>query len=349
MTDVLPAEGRFAGVQRVPPTLAEFIDSSGLRSIVIGTSKDPNAKVTVLLVSPQTRVPVLAIKAPTTDAAARAVECERRMLVDLATTLPEELGSTIPGAVCTVDYEGRSGLVTTAVTGAPMTRAYLRHDREAVTRHHFAALARWLDSLQTATAGDRAPIDMDGGVADRIRRRFRHDPAVGYDLTRLAEISARLREHSVARTVVHGDLWFGNLLLCRGRLTGVVDWEDAELRGEPVRDLVRFAIAYALYLDRGTGRGRRVRGFPGLRASRWGAGIDFGINGTGWFPELFRDFVRDGLNRLGAPPELWRDAVLAGVAEVAARADDSGFAGAHLALFRRLSTAQAQSWAAAAP
>jgi hypothetical protein len=228
-----------------------------------------------------------------------------------------------------------------------MTRAYLRHDREAVTRHHFAALAGWLDSLQTATAGDISPIDMDGGVADRIRRRFRDDPAVGSDLARFAEISARLQEHSVPRTVVHGDLWFGNLLLSRGRLTGVVEWEDAELRGEPVRDLIRFGIAYALYLDRGTRRGRRVRGFPGLRASRWGAGIDFGINGTGWFPELFRDFVRGGLDRLGAPPELWRDAVLAGVAEVAACADDSGFAGAHLALFRRLSAAEPRSRAAA--
>jgi aminoglycoside phosphotransferase (APT) family kinase protein len=347
MTDVLPSQGELAAVERVPPTLAEFIDSSGLRSIVIGTSKDPNAKVTVLLVSPQSRAPVLAIKAPTTEAAARAVECERRMLAELATTLPEQLGSTIPRPVCTVDYEGRPGLVTTAVTGTPMTRAYLRHDREAVTRHHFAALARWLDSLQTATAGDTTPIDMDGGVASRIRRRFCDDPAVGSDLTRFAEINARLREHAVPRTVVHGDLWFGNLLLCRGWLTGVVDWEDADLRGEPVRDLIHFAIAYALYLDRGTGPGRRVRGFPGLRASRWGVGIGYGINRSGWFPELFRDFVRDGLSRLGAPPELWRDAVLAGVAEVAARADDSGFAGAHLALFRQLSTAQPRSRAAA--
>ncbi len=347
MTDLLPSEGELAAVRGASPTLAEFVDTSGLRSIVIGTSKDPNAKVTVLLVSPQGRVPVLAIKAPTTEAAARAVECERRMLVELATTLPEELASTIPRPVCAVDFEGRSGLVTTALTGTPMTRGYLRRDREAVTRQHFAALARWLDSLQTATAGDSTPIEMDGGVASRIRRRFRDDPAVDSDLTRFAEITARLREHSVPRTVVHGDLWFGNLLLCRGRLTGVVDWEDADLRGEPVRDLIRFAIAYALYLDRGTRPGRRVRGFPGLRASRWGAGIGFGINGSGWFPELFRGFVRDGLSRLGAPPELWHDAVLAGVAEVAARADDSGFAGAHLALFRQLSTAQPRSRAAA--
>ena len=347
MTDVLRSHGRLAGVEEVPLTLADFIDASGLRSIVIGTSKDPNAKVTVLLVSPQGGGPVLAIKAPTTEAAAAAVERERRVLLELATTLPEELATTIPRAVCTVDFEGRSGLVTTAVTGTPMTRGYLRSDREAVTRQHFAALARWLHALQTATAGDMAPIDMDGGVADRIRSRFRDDPAVGSDLTRLAEIHARLREHSVPRTIVHGDLWFGNLLLHGGRVTGVVDWEDADPRGEPVRDLVRFAIAYALYLDRGTRPGRRVRGFPGLLASRWGAGIDFGINGTGWFPELFRDVVRNGLSRLGAPADLWRDAVLAGVAEVAASADDSGFAGAHLALFRQLSTAQPGSRVAA--
>jgi hypothetical protein len=60
------------------------------------------------------------------------------------------------------------------------------------------------------------------------------------------------------------------------------------------------------------------------------------VNGTGWFPDLFRGFLRDGLRRLGASPALWRDAVLAGVADVAARTDDPAFGGLHLDLFRRL-------------
>jgi hypothetical protein len=64
--------------------------------------------------------------------------------------------------------------------------------------------------------------------------------------------------------------------------------------------------------------------------------VDFALNGSGWFPELFRDFVGAGLRRLGASPDLWRDAVLAGLAEVAARTDDPAFGRSHLELFRRL-------------
>jgi aminoglycoside phosphotransferase (APT) family kinase protein len=38
------------------------------------------------------------------------------------------------------------------------------------------------------------------------------------------------------RTLVHGDYWPGNLLWRRGRLLGVVDWEDARV-GDPARDV----------------------------------------------------------------------------------------------------------------
>jgi len=37
-------------------------------------------------------------------------------------------------------------------------------------------------------------------------------------------------------TLVHGDYWPGNLLWVRGRLTGVVDWEQPRL-GDPAKDL----------------------------------------------------------------------------------------------------------------
>jgi phosphotransferase family enzyme len=140
----------------------------------------------------------------------------------------------------------------------------------------------------------------------------------------------------VPRTSVHGDLWFANILLSRGRVSGVVDWEDGSVSGEPVRDLVRFALMYALFLDRRTRPGRRVAGHSGLRAGIWGAAVEYAIDGKGWFPELFRRFLQDGLARLGASPSSWRDAALAGIAEVAAFTDDARYARHHLDLFRRL-------------
>jgi hypothetical protein len=189
----------------------------------------------------------------------------------------------------------------------------------------FAAVGAGLAELQLATAAEPAALDIDPGGE--------LPPA---DLETLAPIRARLRRERVRTTAVHGDLWLGNILVKNGRVSGVVDWESGALRGQPVRDLVRFALTYALYLDRRTRPGGRVKGHPGLRAGRFGAPLEYSLDGEGWFPELFREFICEGLARLGASPAVWRDACLAGIAEVAAQADDRQFARRHLEVFRRL-------------
>jgi aminoglycoside phosphotransferase len=317
-------------------SLEELAEASGLRSLVMGASKDPNAKITILLVAAGGR-PVLAAKVPTTDAAARNVEAERRVLLALPTS-GSALEHTVPRVVETIDFHGRPGLVTTAVEGVPMSTAYLKWRATASSggvNAHFAAVERWLAGFQEATAGAPGRLDMDGGVSARLATRFDGEDRLADDLDALAEIHGRLGQAAVPRTAVHGDMWCGNVLLAEGRTSGVVDWEAGSAEGEPVRDLVRFAHMYALFLDRRTRPGRRVAGHRALRAGDWGASVRYGIEGTGWFPALFRRFLREGLARLGAPPRCWRDAALAGIAEVAAFTDDEGFARLHLDLFRR--------------
>jgi aminoglycoside phosphotransferase len=321
--------------------LREFVRESGLVSLVACASKNPNAKITILLVSPDSGEPVFAVKVPTTDDAARAVDAEASVLAALtrfAASIPS-IVSTVPRVVGTVEFNGRSGIVMTAVPGIPMTTTYLRWrhtaNRARVTAE-FAAVAEWLSDFHCGTGQDRAPLDMDGGVASRLAARFADDDRVQDDLGELAGIYGRLQRNTVARTAVHGDLWCGNVLLSGGRPSGVVDWEAGAASGEPVRDLVRFAVMYALFLDRRTRPGRRVTGHAGLRAGTWGAGVEYALDGTGWFPHLFRQFLADALARLGASPSCWRDVALAGIAEVAAFADHEGFARHHLELFRRL-------------
>jgi aminoglycoside phosphotransferase (APT) family kinase protein len=319
--------------------LWEFAASSGLRSLVIGLSKDPNAKLTVLLVSPSSGRPVLAVKAPTTNVGARAIDVEMRVLAELRGRRGGGVIGTIPSVVEVVDFDGRPAVVTTAVPGRPMTASYARRRHAAHPARvaaDFAAVRDWLAQLQIGTRGPRAPLEMDAGVSQRLEARFSDDPRIRADLDALAEVHARLRRDATPRTAVHGDLWFGNVLCDGGRVSGVVDWECGSASGEPVRDLVRFALSYALYLDRRTRPGRRVPGHRGLRAGTWGAGVAYALEDGGWFPDLFRRFIQNGLVRLGASPERWRDAAIAGVAEVAALTDDDAFARHHLELFRRL-------------
>ena len=341
MTVELVSTGASEGRDRDPGgrvPLWEFIQASGLQSVVVGLSRDPNAKVTILLVSPESGRSVYAVKAPTTDVAAAAVEAEMRVLAEVRALASDTICETLPRVVDVVGFEGRPAAVASIVPGTPMTISYMRRRhtaRRAPVAQDLAALDAWLAGFHRTTAGAPAAIDMDGGVTRRLRERFADVADLEEDLGRLADLHARLAGETVPRTAVHGDLWFGNVLLCDGRVSGVVDWEAGAAGGEPLRDLVRFAHMYALYLDRRTRAGRDVPGHAGLRAGAWGAALDFALDGTGWFPELYRGFLRNGLARLGASPERWRDAAVAGIAEVAALTDDPPFARHHLELFQR--------------
>lgn len=310
-----------------------------MQSVLLAASKDPNAKMTVLLLPPGARRPTLAVKVATTEAAERVVDDEARVLAAVHRSAPHDVRATIPRAIGLVEANGRRALVMTAVVGTPMTTTYHHwgHTRRpGPVAVDFAAAGGWLARLQHATAGPRTPLEMDDGVRTLLMTRFASEPYFEELDERLAAIHDSLHEARTPRTTVHGDFWHGNVLVVGEQVTGVVDWEGGALEGEPVRDVVRFALAYACYLDRHTRPGRPVHGHPGLRAGVWGAGLVYAIDGDGWFPTLFRNFLARHLERLGAPRELWRDAALAGLADIAARADEPQFALRHLELLRHL-------------
>ena len=375
-----------------PRTLAGFIDQAGGRTACLAMSRDPNAKVTILIFPPGADRPAYVAKVPTTDIAARSVERETERLAEVG---GRELGpatATIPKLVATVEHLGRPVLIMTAMPGQSMLAAYhtWRHTarREAVAAD-FAAARDWLAALQSspggttprtprcapdgsaivsgarsapggttprcapdgsaivsgappavAGSGQASVAQMLDGVADVLARRFAGQPGADADLAQVAALRGRLDGQRTPQTVVHGDFWAGNLLTERGRVLGVIDWEHACLSGSPVRDLARFATSYSLYLDRHTRSGRRVPGHPGLRAGSWGAGVEYAIDGAGWYPDLVRSFVMSGLERLGASPSCWRDVLLADVAGAAAGADHDEFARNQLLLFRRLTGRQ---------
>ena len=323
-----------------PAGQGTLLDLPRMHSLVVALSKDPNAKVTVLLIPHGGRRPTLAIKLPTTPAAEASVRAERGVLRELHQRLPRAILATIPSLGRLRELAGAPSLVTTALAGSPMTTRYhaWRHLGSAsAVRADFLAVEAWLAAFQGASAGARRPIDMDGGTTAILRRRFGAEPELGESLAALAVVHARLRTTTAPRTAVHGDFWFGNVLMAGEKVSGVIDWEAGAASGEPVRDLVRFVLTYSLYLDRHTRAGHGVSGHRGLTAGEWGSGITWAFEGKGWFPDLVREFVQRGLARLGAKPELWREAMLAGLAEVAATADHLEFARLHWQLFGRLS------------
>ena len=323
-------------------TLSDLVEDANGRVVCLAMSKDPNAKVTVLLFRPGEDEPGYAAKVPTTAAAARRVQHEARALASIDRRRLGAIGETIPGVAEVVEHRGWPVLVTTALPGRVMLASYhrWRHTARPVSvQADFDAAGRWLAELHRhAVTGEASLAGMLDGVSAEITRRFGDDSVTTGDVEYLFVLHARLSGQRVGRGLVHGDFWPGNLLIRDGQVSGVIDWENSRPDGHLTRDLARFVIAYSLYLDRHTRSGRRVSGHAGLRAGEWGSGLEYAINGVGWYPELVHQFVADGLHRLGVARSCVRDVLLAEIACIAAEADDPEFAERHLRLLRRLAS-----------
>jgi aminoglycoside phosphotransferase (APT) family kinase protein len=319
------------------PPLADLLTRPGTGAVLLAGSKDPNAKVTVVLLDDYG--PAFVVKAPTTAIAAQAVRHEGALLGELRGAGLGSLATTLPQPVGYLDADGLPALITNALAGIPMTVRYhgWRHTaRRRRVRADFAAAGAWLADLQSRTAGRPAAVTMLRDSLVTIAARFPDHPGLAPLRRQLTGPAARLAAHATPRTVVHGDYWYGNLLVDGNRVVGVVDWEAGALAGEPLRDVARFAVSYALYLDRHVRPGHRVPGHRGLRAGTWGAGLAYAADGRGWFGRLVRDYLTAGLARFGLPGQLWSDLALAGIAEVAAGADHPEFARRHLDLLVQL-------------
>ena len=124
---------------------------------------------------------------------------------------------------------------------------------------HHAALA--CGRLPISDAVPTAPVEDLLGAAAVL-------PRYAADLRRLAD-RLRSRLDGIPAVQRHGDLWAGNLLVDRGRLTGIVDWDAAHSSGVPGADLVQL-VATDVRRRRRLPLGRAVLELP-WRASTFTA------------------------------------------------------------------------------
>jgi hypothetical protein len=307
--------------------------------LLMCASRDPDAKVTFVSVGSSPGSP-LVVKVPVTDAAGDAVEREGRVLVAVRRQGLGPLADSVPRYVRSPRHRGLPTLVSTAVPGTPMIQGYhawrntARPDEVA---RNLAAAGRWLTEFQTVTWRQAPqPLTWAEETAEALTRRWGRDEALPAALVRLDAARAALAGSMVPVTAVHGDFWFGNLMVDGDEVVGVVDWEMGTDAGCPLRDLARFALTYSLYLDRHTRPGHRVRGHRGLTREGLAPGIRYALTSSGWYPELVRRFLGEGLERLGVPESRWYDVALVGIAEVAVTANDDAFGRDHLRLLGEL-------------
>ena len=216
-----------------------------------------------------------------------------------------------------VEFDGRPALVMTAVQRD--ADEHLLPPAGAIPR----ARAGWQRTSppsrpgspsSSATTGGRAAPARHGRGRGRLacgslprRRATRRRPGPARRDPRQASSGHRFRARP--STEISGS---GTCSSTDGRVSGVVDWEAGAHSGEPVRDLVRFALMYALYLDRArapAGRRRRPRRAArgqlgrrrGVRARRHAAGSRTSSAGSsrraGQAGSLARELARRGARR----------------------------------------------------
>ncbi len=321
-----------------PRDVEQLLSDERTRGVLISASKDPDAKVT-FVVTPSAGKGPLAVKIPMTDQAAVSVNREGRLLVELRRLRLGAIETTIPRYVETQQIEGRHVLVATALPGAPMSVAYHQWphtSRAGAVGRDFERALGWLSEFQEASTCGEGTFTWPTEITSSLAERWHGHPALEPALERVRPAAARLGQLNVVRTAVHGDFWFGNILVDRDRVSGVVDWEHGAVAGQPLADVVRFLLSYSLYLDRHTRPGHRVFGHPGLKRSGFGCGVTYGLLGRGWYPQLLRTQLTRHLRRLALPVTRWYDVALIGLAEVAVTAGDETFGVDHLELLGSL-------------
>lgn len=304
--------------------------------LLMCASRDTDAKMTWISTGPAP----LAVKVPVTPAAGDAVRAEGEALRALADLpISESLRRTLPRVVGTPTWDGLPVLVTTALPGVSLATSYHRWGHTARRRRVHADLrlaGDWLGRLQAETSRSLVAEPWGDRVVRAVARRWDGSTEADRALERLGSAAAQVDACAPAATAVHGDFWFGNVLVARGAVSGVVDWESGAPTGSPLRDLARFAVSYALYLDRHTRLGGRVSGHRGLRRGSAGGGIRHALLGRTWLAVEVQEFLRAGLRRRGLPERLWYPVAVIGLGEVAAQAGEDAFALDHLRLLADL-------------
>jgi Phosphotransferase enzyme family len=213
------------------------------------------------------------------------------------------IGSGGAASVVGASRDGQARVVRVARSGDPADPAKAADALELLRSATVPLVPRLIDRGRVGAASWTAESVLEGARADRLTG------AVGADIvgllaslpraegppTSLAEdlraIGDLLPTHAVALNTLardflapelpaimrHGDLWVGNLLVRRGRLAGVVDWDAWHPRGVPGADLLElYASVERMRRRRPLGEAWRERpwrseGYTNLGAGYWRA------------------------------------------------------------------------------
>ena len=290
---------------------------AGLAPLVVGHRRPTTGMATVLLFRQGDRTPSVVAKLPRYGATSPALRREAATLDAVRGSLDGRVRNAVPRSLGLHRVAGTEVLLQTGSPGRQLVA------ETAAARPRPAALSRQLDlvlawslALQGASGRREAVDDTLIGAAFEAPAAaclaaLGGDLAVGRLLDRALEGARALRGTALPLVTCHGDYWAGNVLVERGRVSGVVDWERGSLDGLPFQDLVKAVGSAAYRLDRYRSLARRgpaalpgwgdLGPWTGIGDPRFATGFRAAFVQPGWLADLARHHLTGAFRRAGIP------------------------------------------------
>jgi hypothetical protein len=285
-----------------------------LSPLLIAHRKTRAALVSVILFGGS--VPLVA-KLPRYGGGNPALQRESETLEEIFRAVAGSIQATLPRPLGLHVVGDTDVLLQTAVPGRHLLAetAAKRLSRRMLGRQ-LDLMFSWSARLQAASARwvtvDDALIDAKlVPLAEAAMSALQDDGRVGSLLDHAIDLARTLVGTSLRMVVVHGDYWAGNVLVDRGRVSGVVDWERAALDDLPIWDPVKAVMDAAYHLDRyrsvprsgpdGLPRWGELGPWRAVADPRCAVGFRAVVAEPGWLCDLARDALTAAFVRAEIP------------------------------------------------
>ena len=167
--------------------------------------------------------------------------------------LSSNILDTVPKTILLGPVQGLSVALEQGLAGEPMSFGPIPWTVTRWHRQNWRAWRLWLTEFQRQTAIDSLLVTaglLDDIAAHALSRTLGRDPSASHILDDLVEVTKGLEGFVIPRAWRYGDAHHSNILLHRGKVSGVVDWEGAENAQWVSTDWFQFAFQYLVDLHR---------------------------------------------------------------------------------------------------
>jgi SAM-dependent methyltransferase len=288
-----------------------------LAPLVVGHRRPTTGMAIVLLFRDGDPTPSVVAKLPRYGTTSPSLRREAGTLEAVRGSLRGPVRDAVPRSLGLHRVDGTEVLLQTGSPGRHLVAETARtRPRPGAFGRQLDLVLAWCLAMQR-TSGRPETVD-DAMIAGTLEApaaaclaALGGDPAVGRLLDRALDRARTMRGTPLPLVTCHGDFWAGNVLVERGRVCGVVDWERGALGGLPFWDLVKAVGSAAYHLDRYRPLARRGRAvlpgwgdlgpWTGLGEPRFATGFRAAFVQRGWLADLVRHRLTGAFRRAGIP------------------------------------------------